>query len=536
MAAQTGFLDQSLLRLSSTDDLSVRDATQSILVLGGTGSGKTSGGGKAIREALLLSGAGGIVLVAKPEEAALWRADCARTGRTESLLEWNGENAGYNFIAAELARQGVAGLNAVIELVMRVLEVARAASSAPGRAGDAFWDDTVRQILRNSIPVLFAATGTVRIADILRFVRSAPTSPDEMRDPAWQKEAFFCEMFLTAAERLRAGPVAGFDQETGERATSYWRSDYTRMDGKLRGNVLVSLTTSLDRFNHGWLKDAFCGRTNIAPELCFHGVIILLNMPALTKNEDGIVAQQIFKLAFQRAVLTRNALSPAQQQRLVFCYADECQYFINSGDAEFLSTSRGSRCCTVYLSQSLPTFYAKMGGDNARDRVHHLLGNFGTKVFHSLGGCAETAEWAAKTIGRGLHWRESYNQSEGTSAQFGMNMGEGTNWGSNSGHGGSSSYSHGPGGSSYGGGSSWNVGSSQGGSDQWGRNRGSGSNSGESWGQSQQMDYLIEPGQFSRMLKTGGPANGNRVSAIWYQAGRRFSASGGNALLVEFAQ
>lgn len=55
-------------------------------------------------------------------------------------------------------------------------------------------------------------------------------------------------------------------------------------------------------------------------------------------------------------------------------------------------------------------------------------------------------------------------------------------------------------------------------------------------GYSEQMDYLIEPGQFSRMLKTGGPNNGNRVSAVWYQAGRQFQYSGGNALLAEFSQ
>ena len=50
------------------------------------------------------------------------------------------------------------------------------------------------------------------------------------------------------------------------------------------------------------------------------------------------------------------------------------------------------------------------------------------------------------------------------------------------------------------------------------------------------MDYLIEPAAFGRMLKTGGPATGNITSAIWYQAGRTFAATGGNTLLVEFHQ
>ena len=32
------------------------------------------------------------------------------------------------------------------------------------------------------------------------------------------------------------------------------------------------------------------------------------------------------------------------------------------------------------------------------------------------------------------------------------------------------------------------------------------------------------------------PANRNRVSAVWYQAGRTFKASGTNALVAEFRQ
>ena len=83
---------------------------------------------------------------------------------------------------------------------------------------------------------------------------------------------------------------------------------------------------------------------------------------------------------------------------------------------------------------------------------------------------------------------------------------------------------------------SWGGGSSWGGSDNWGRNRGGGSSTNVSQGYSEQMDYTIEPGFFARGLRTGGPANGNRVSAVWFQAGRLFQASSGNALFADFKQ
>ncbi|MFZ5746911.1 MAG: type IV secretory system conjugative DNA transfer family protein [Pseudomonadota bacterium] len=522
------FLDTPLLQLSELDKVTVRDACQGVLVTGGIGSGKTSGPGEAIAAALLRAGMGGLVLCAKPEEADRWRRLCAQHGRFNSLLEFNGQTPGFNFIAYELARHGAQSLGNVIDCLMRVIEIANAASPMPGRAGESFWLDTMRQMLRASVGVVYAATGTVEIDTLLRFIRSAPTSPEQMTDRQWQHQSSFFHLFAQAAERL--------DDESGARASSYWRHDFAMLDAKTRGNILISLTTALDRFNHGWLRTAFCGQTTFAPELCFHGAILLLDMPALTRNEDGIIAQQLFKYMWQRAVLARNALDPSQQERPVFLYADEAQYFINSYDAEFLSTCRGSRVVMVYLSQSLPTFYARMGGDQAHDRVHYLLGNFATRIWCS-NACAETNEWAAKTIGRTLHERGSYNRSEGSNQSFGANMGHGSNWGGNSSFGSSLSHSSGNGaGGSWSSGSTSSHGNSWGGNDNEGRSRNQGTNSGESWGYSQQMDYLIEPAEFGRMLKTGGPANGNRVSAVWYQAGRTFRASGGNALLAEFVQ
>lgn len=492
--------------------------------MGGIGSGKTSGSGKALAASYLRAGFGGLVLCAKPEEVSLWRKYCADSGRLGSLLEWDGTNGGFNFIAYELARQGADGLNSVVECIMRILEMARNASPMPSRPGEAFWDDTMRQVLRNAIPVLFAAFGTVRIADILEFLRNAPRSPEEMTDPRWQRQSFFCHGFTQAAPHM--------SDELGARIVAYWRNDFATLDAKTRGNIVISLTTALDRFNHGWLRHAFCGDTTIVPELTFQGMVILLNMPALTRNEDGIVAQQLFKYMWQRAVLARNGLPPQFQRRPVFLWADEAQYFVNSFDAEYLSTCRGSLACTVYLSQSLPTYYAKMGGENAHDRVHHLLGNFATRIWHN-NACAETNEWAARTLGRKLHSRQNWSEGEGYNRNMGLNAGEGTNWGRSSQSGGGYSYSSQGGGSHS---SSWSGGGSSGGSDNWGRNQGYGSSSNSSHGYSEQMDYVLEPGEFSRMLKTGGPGNRNRVSAVWYQAGRTFSASRSNAFLAEFAQ
>lgn len=516
-------LDSPLLKLSTGDYFSLRDACQGVAVTGSIGSGKTSGSGAALAGAYLRAGMGGLILCAKPEEASLWRKYLADHGRADSLIEFAPGSHGFNFLSYEISRQGGDGINAVVECLMRVLEAARSASPTAGKSGDAFWEDTTRQMLRNAVPVLFAAYGRVTIPDIIEFVRSAPRSPDEMQDRHWQASSFFCATFMQAEGRIA--------DDMGKKAVSYWRYEYASFDPKLRSNVTISLTTTLDRFNHGWLQHALCGDTTLVPELCFHGAVILLNMPALTYNEDGIIAQQVIKYMWQRAVLARNGLDQVHRDRPVFLWADEAQYFVNSYDAEFLSTCRGSKACTVFLSQSLPTYAAKLSGENVQARVQQLLGNFATKVYHSQ-ACPETNEWAARSIGRSLQRRASYNEGSGGGTNWGMNDGLSTNSGNSWGGGSTSSTS--PQGTTYG--SSSHYGGSSGSGESRGGSRGYSTSYNSSQGYSEQMDYVIEPGEFARMLKTGGPANRNVVSAVWFQAGRQFAASGLNFLFTSFKQ
>jgi hypothetical protein len=50
------------------------------------------------------------------------------------------------------------------------------------------------------------------------------------------------------------------------------------------------------------------------------------------------------------------------------------------------------------------------------------------------------------------------------------------------------------------------------------------------------MEFAIEPGDFARILKTGGKQNGKRVTGVWFQSGRVFKATGTNMMLETFAQ
>jgi hypothetical protein len=86
-------LDTPLLRLSGSDYFTLRDACQGVCVMGGIGSGKTSGSGAALAGAYLRAGMGGLVLCAKPEESILWQRYCYKYGRSASLIRFDGSIA-----------------------------------------------------------------------------------------------------------------------------------------------------------------------------------------------------------------------------------------------------------------------------------------------------------------------------------------------------------------------------------------------------------------------------------------------------------
>jgi hypothetical protein len=521
-------LNTPLLKLSDEDNFDLAAACAGVHIFGGIGSGKTSGSGRMLAGAYLRAGMGGLITAVKFEEIELWQRYSKQHGRESSLVLFT-ESEGFNFIAYLLAQQGMEGIGTVVETFMYILEAAKRASpTASQRGGEAFWEDSTRQVLRYAIPVLYSATGTLSISDLIRFISTAPTQLKDVTDPEWQKRSFFYQVIETASH----SPKVPMTPTALQDALRFWAEQFPAIPSKTLGNVVASVNTTLDRFKHGRLNRIFCGRTSIVPEITLSGAIIVLAMPTLTWGNDAVIAQQLFKYMWMRAVLSRNSLPQIYSERPVFLWSDEAQETVSSYDAEFQSLCRGSRACTVYLTQSLPTYYAKMGGDNPRDATHALVGKFNTHIYHS-NACPETNEYASRMIGKVMKRRGNYSAGTSKSMNEGMTAGSSDNVGysSNSGHSSSAPYSF-SGSSNFNSGRGHNSGSGS----NWGSNRGRGTSENISEGYSENIEYAIEPGDFARSLKNGGKQNGQLVTGIWFQGGRVFKATGTNFMLEAFKQ
>lgn len=391
---------------------SLKDAFEGVQVFGGTGSGKTSGSGKALAKAFIESNMGGLVLTAKRDEADMWADYMKKAGREDDLVIFpryrNGrpEALQFNFLryAFEREKGGVGKTENLVNLFCSVLEVAEQKSGGGGGGNESYWQRATKQLLRNAIDLCILATDSVSLEHLHDIVASAPQSLEaaSITDPNERLNSACLGLIDMAEAKPKLTKLQRHDLKL---TRSFWEKEFPSLANETRSGVVSMFTTMADCFLRGTLYELFCTGLNIYPEECWdEGKVIILDLPVKEYYELGQFGQVIFKYLWQRAVERRVPLNLSRTDaqarvRPVFLWADEAQFFVNSFDAQFQSTARSSRACTVYLTQNLPSYHSVFGGANSRADADMFLGNLVTKIFHANGD-STTNQWAAETIGK----------------------------------------------------------------------------------------------------------------------------------------
>jgi len=473
-------LDTPLLNLGSDEFWTIRDALEGTLVLGATGSGKSSGSGCAIASAMIAAGFGGIVLTAKSDERRVWEGYCRAAGR-ESDLRIFGPDAAlrFNFLDYERTRGGAgAGLTEnIVQLFSTVLEVASRDRSG-GRDDEGYWRRAMKQLIRNCVDLLMLAGDTISVPNLYSLVVSAPTSLPLLASAEWRARSA-CYRWLGAAEGRAATPRQKRDFNL---VADYFTVEFPSLSDKTRSVIVSTFTSLVDVLNRGVLRDLFSADTNVTPEDAEHGRILLIDLPVKEFAEVGQIAQVIWKYAFQRAIERRDV---SASSRPVFLWADEAHHFLTSYDQLHQTTCRAARVVTAYLSQNVGNFHAALGeADAGEAHANSLFGNLNTKFFHANGD-PETNQWASSLIGRCRQM-----MTNGSSSRE---------------------------------------------SDLWSSMAGFEHAGQHSAGFNEVYEFEVQPGEFTR-LRTGGPKNGNLVDAIVVRNGRVFHSTNRVWIPVTFRQ
>jgi hypothetical protein len=460
------------------DTWRIKDACEGTMIFGGTGSGKTSGSGRAIARSFLSAGFGGLVLCAKPDEPALWRAYAAETGRQSDLLMFGGDAGwGFNFMRYESLRSGAgAGLTEnIVNLFMEVSSI----GSGDGRSqgGNPFWERAMRSLVRNCVDILVMAGEPVSLHAMFDVVRSAPADLASLTSPAWKSRSPCWRQLEVARER-----ALGKSWEIDCREVAgYWLSHFPTLGEKTRGSIVAMFSTLAEALMRGKMRELFCEGTTVSPEDVIGGRIVVVDLPVKEWSEVGRMAAVLWKYCLQKSV-ERRPDNGDGRGRPLFIWADECQHFTSRYDPLFQATARSSRAASVYLTQNYPSLAAALGGGpDGKAMTDSLLGNMGTRIFHANSD-RDTNQLAADLVGKRLQSLRSVGM--GSSLSLGGHA---------------------------------SVGSSS--------NR----------GRSESMDYEIQPMELSTLSK-GGPENGHTSEALVFQNGRIWEGTGRTWQKVGFLQ
>lgn len=423
-------LDTILYKVPSANTaITWADACEGTLVTGSTGSGKSSGVGKCIAQALLRSGAGMMILCAKNDERENWvdLIQEAAPDRIKDLVIFNKKSGlRFNVLQYELERigEGAGDVMNAVEALMSLNEQNQnhQAGSSGGGNNERFWDQSLRRLISRSINALRLAGEPVSILNMRKlisdcfkdeeadhFQKLQIDADDESIDPQTRRVAkkelnewIASNYFLHVLLKISDMSFSPDDEDDVENCIRYFVRDFPKVGEKVSSIVIESFMGIVEPFlNRGILKSQFSHGLSpgLLPENIYQkNSIIIVDFPIKEFGIAGIFAATIMKTTFQAAMERRNtALEKAPKP--VGLWIDEYQQFTTSKDAQFQATARSSWVATTYITQNLPGLYPVMGNRHAEAKTKSLLGNLNLKYFASNDNY-ETNHWASQMIGQ----------------------------------------------------------------------------------------------------------------------------------------
>jgi hypothetical protein len=363
---------------------------------GRTGSAKSSTLIQFASKAALLAGYGCLFQTTKKNDTATYLKWIKEAGRSDSLVMIDTKRGlGCNLIKQELD-YSVTDTGAIEEdTTENIVRLFKFVSTLGGgtnekRGNESIWDAAAKQLLRNALNVVYAATGTVEFDDLRQLVQSAPTSRSEAEDAAWNRDSR-CGQLLEEAQKRKPGSSAV------EMARQYFLVEFPRLAPETRTSVTFNFSVEwADLLARDPLRSLFFAKTDYTMDILLQGAVIVVDLPVDDKSEIGRLANGLARWAAQRAVLRRNDLTGNRKAaRPVAIIWDECQKTLTMNDVDFQATAREQRCMVLAATQTIGFLRSPIG----RNLGDGFIGNFNTKVFYQNQD-PDTNQYMADAIGK----------------------------------------------------------------------------------------------------------------------------------------
>ncbi len=378
-------------------DLSLTDMCTSLLVVGGTGSGKTQLINAMIVRIMSSDPTSSIVIIDPKRSSMLdvYNAYLAMLPEIQASYKFRvigpeGWEAGYNPIDPAIMTP---------EAAAAILTDAIKAEGGSG-GGDDYWNTMVAEI----------AYATMHIHDLAGLPRDFAALYATMTSPAEELLGI-----ITAAEGRNAGNDHAL--ETIKRAAEIIRVNLIEIPDKTKGNIISSISSWLGRFTMPSMRNFRASTVSLA-DLLNEKCLYVIDVPESLGKPGRLLRYYLFRQVYDVA-LSRLSDRTLNQDRHIIMFADEVQESTNQWSFRKSALSREGRLCIVAATQSRSQLLSVWGHKEATDTV---VANFRSRIILGTDDL-ETREWAKKLISEGEMPEHSYGTS--TTRSMGMSIGGG---------------------------------------------------------------------------------------------------------------
>ncbi len=389
-------LDEVLIWWNEADNFTYRDLLRSFMVMGATGSGKSSSIGRALAIAIAgCTNIGMLIIGSKPEDEDFWK-NILRD--REMIIVSPQHNNRFNVIR-HLVKSG-ADAREITEFIMTVAE---SMQRAEGTDSEPFWITQNQRGIHNAVEILLLADGTLDATTLHAFINDAATDPLAVQSPEWQKGVHY-----QTVARAYAATKTPAQQQDFRQAEAYWMEEVPKMGDKMRSSIYAGIFGILHPFCTGTVRELIGSDTNFELD---NGKIIFVDMSVSSYGASGACVGGAFKFVMQRHVLKRK-----DWKHIILIWIDEYQNHITGYDAKYLAECRSHGGAMIVLTQSMHSFYSSIGGKEAQSKAKMLMTSFGHKCFMALGD-DESAQYACSLVGKDIRRLASTSYHGGAKAK-----------------------------------------------------------------------------------------------------------------------
>ncbi|MCA9211919.1 MAG: type IV secretory system conjugative DNA transfer family protein [Planctomycetales bacterium] len=384
-------------------NLDLPKVTTHVMLIGQSGSGKSSWIKRAAPELLSNRMCGCVLAAVKPSEINSFLHAVKKAGRTDYKILKPGKSK-FNPLAYELFDRKGGSPESFASLLERCDMLMATASD---KGSESFWRKAQTETAVHAIGAAKIAFGrAVTLKDVYDVAANVPASPELVgrKLDSWRQNR--CRAILEMAQK---NAVTEQEKRRVNDAIEYLTVRLPQAGSKVIGATSMSLSGLIAPLIRGQLYDTVVTETSdITPDDALNGQLVGLDCPVLESKGNHLL-HALFMLQSQEACLAREITKTTPY---VLIFVDEYQLIASPEfDSEAITVFRSQRVGKITAVQSLSVLQNAMDdGIRAKQQANALVGNHATHVYFQNTD-EETGEFFSKLCGKQIRTLTGGGQS-----------------------------------------------------------------------------------------------------------------------------